>query len=223
MYTSLNFTLSSTELSTLLLSALISIALGLVIAKTHTINNNYNKSFVTTLSILPLIIMLIIMLVNGSLGTGVAVMGAFSLVRFRSLPGTAKEICSIFAAMAAGLAMGTYEPLIALLFTVIYAFVMILFEKTSLFDNKNKFQELKITVPEGLYKEDIFTDILEQYTNSYTLANVKTTSMGTLFQLNYQISFNQDESLQQFMNELRCRNGNLDINYNIISKESGTL
>ncbi len=201
------------------------IILGLVLAKVHTANNKSNKGFTMTLAILPLTIQIIIFLVNGNVGTGVAVMGAFGLVRFRSMPGTAKEIGSIFASMAIGLALGIEQILIAVLFTVIYSIVVIAYEKSGFGgeDRKNAYQLLKITIPEDLYVPDVFTAILDKYTTSYELERVKTSNMGTLFKLEYKISFNEDRNLKQFLNELRCRNGNLDINYNLVVTENSGL
>ncbi len=201
------------------------IILGLILAKVHAANNSSNKSFAMTLAILPLTIQLIIFLVNGNVGTGVAVMGAFGLVRFRSLPGTAKEIGSIFATMAVGLALGIEQIVIAVLFTFIYSVVVIVYEKSGFggTDSKNQFQMLKITIPEDLYVPDVFTSILEKYTTSYELEKVKTSNMGTLFKLEYKISFNEERNLKQFLNELRCRNGNLDIIYNLVVSENGGL
>ncbi len=205
--------------------SLTAIILGLILAKVHTSNNASNKGFVMTLAVLPLSIQLIIFLVNGNVGTGVAVMGAFGLVRFRSLPGTAKEIGSIFATMVVGLALGIEQIAIAVLFTVIYSIVIIVYEKTNFCgtDTSNQYQLLKITIPEDLYVPDVFTSILEKYTYSYKLEQVKTSNMGTLFKLEYKICFNEDKSLKHFLNELRCRNGNLDINYNLVVSENGGL
>ncbi len=216
---------SFSSLVEVMILSLTAIFLGLVLAKVHTANNKSNKGFIMTLAMLPLTIQLIIFLVNGNVGTGVAVMGAFGLVRFRSMPGTAKEIGSIFASMAIGLALGIEQLIIAILFTIIYSIVIICYEKSDFggTDVKEKFQMLKITIPEDLYVPDVFTAILEKYTNSYELENVKTSNMGTMFKLEYKISFNEDRNLKQFLNELRCRNGNLDINYNLIVRENNGL
>ncbi len=225
-YITSNFTnINYSSLIEVVVLSVIAIILGLILAKVHKLNNSSNKGFAMTLAILPLTIQLIIFLVNGNVGTGVAVMGAFGLVRFRSLPGTAKEIGSIFASMAVGLALGVEQIIIAALFTVIYSIVVIAYEKSSFggTDSKETFQMLKITIPEDLYVPDVFTSILEKYTLSYELEKVKTSNMGTLFKLEYKICFNEDRSLKQFLNELRCRNGNLDINYNLIVKENGGL
>lgn len=192
-------------------------------AKIHTVRNSYNKNFVVTLALLPLTIQLIIMLVNGNVGTGVAVMGAFSLVRFRSLPGTAKEIGSIFATMAVGLAVGTSQVLVAVLFTAIFAIISLTYEFTNFFESNNRMQSLKITIPEDLYTEGVFDTVLADYTKSHKLDIVRTTNMGTLFQLCYTIYFDESKDLKLFFDELRCRNGNLDINYNLLVGEENGL
>lgn len=217
-----NFT-GTTLINVLLLSA-VALILGFILSKVHGYKNTPSKSFQTTLAILPFIIQLIILLVNGNVGTGVAVMGAFGLVRFRSMPGTSKEIGSIFASMAIGLALGTGQIYIAIVFTLIFAIVMIMYENVNLFggsdDDKVKYQQLKITVPEDLYTPDVFTTVLEKYTLSYELVNVKTSNLGTLFKLEYKIVFDENKDVKHFLNELRCRNGNLDINFNYIIKEN---
>ncbi len=225
-YITSNFTnVNYSSLIEVVVLSVIAIILGLILAKVHKSNNSSNAGFAMTLAILPLTIQLIIFLVNGNVGTGVAVMGAFGLVRFRSLPGTAKEIGSIFASMAVGLALGVEQILIAAVFTGIYCIVVIAYEKSGFSgtDNKDTFQMLKITIPEDLYVPDVFTSILEKYTTSYELEKVKTSNMGTLFKLEYKICFNEDKNLKQFLNELRCRNGNLDINYNLVVKENSGL
>ncbi len=221
----LNSQLTVGSITNILVLSLSAIILGFIMTKVHSYKNNSTKNFSMTLAILPLTIQLVILLVNGNVGTGVAVMGAFSLVRFRSMPGTSKEIGSIFATMAVGLALGTGQIIIAVLFTIIYAVVVIGYESFNIFgkdidENKVSYQQLTITVPEDLYTPDVFTSILKKYTNSFDLANVKTTNMGTMFKLKYKIQFNNQENVKQFLNELRCRNGNLDINFNYIVEEN---
>ncbi len=220
----LNSQLTVGSITNILILSVCAIILGFIMTKVHGYKNNTSKNFSMTLAILPLSIQLVILLVNGNVGTGVAVMGAFSLVRFRSMPGTSKEIGSIFATMAVGLALGTGQIIIAVLFTIIYAVVVIGYESTNIFgksqeEAKVSYQQLTITVPEDLYTPDVFTSILRKYTNCYELANVKTTNMGTMFKLKYKIQFNEKENVKQFLNELRCRNGNLDINFNYIVEE----
>ncbi len=217
----LNENITTLSILQVLILSGVAICLGLIMAKVHTFKNEYNKSFVMTLAMLPLTIQLVILLVNGNVGTGVAVMGAFSLIRFRSLPGTAKEIGSIFSAMAVGLACGTGQIYIAIIFTVIYCVLALVYEATPLWNSNNRHQQLKITIPEDLYTVNVFSDILEKYTSSYELLTVKTTSMGTMFQLDFKVKFDESQDLKKFLNELRCRNGNLDINFNLIVNNNG--
>lgn len=223
----LNANLTMPTINEVLILSVTSIILGFILAKVHTLKNDTNKSFGMTLAILPLTIQLVIFLVNGNVGTGVAVMGAFSLVRFRSLPGTAKEIGSIFSSMAVGLALGIGQIVIACIFTFIYVIIVLCYESTNILgssdSNKNIYQQLKITVPEDLYTADVFNSVLEKYTESYTLEYVKTSNLGTLFQLRYKIRMVQDKNLKEFLNELRCRNGNLDIIYNYVIDEKNSL
>lgn len=217
----LNENITTLSILNVIILSCVAILLGLIMAKVHTYKNEYNKSFVITLAMLPLTIQLVILLVNGNVGTGVAVMGAFSLIRFRSLPGTAKEIGSIFAAMAVGLSCGTGQIYIALIFTLIYCVLAIFYEATPIWISNNRHQQLKITIPEDLYTSDVFDEILDKYTISYELITVRTASMGTMFQLDFKVKFDESKDLKKFLNELRCRNGNLDINFNLVVDNNG--
>ena len=158
-----------------------------------------------------MIVQTVITLVNGNLGTGVAVMGAFSLIRFRSAPGGAKEITAIFMAMAVGLAVGTGYYLLAFVFVLLIGTANIVYEKLDIGKSKENEKLLKITIPEDLDYETLFDDILCEYLNSWELIQVKTTDMGSLFKLSYQVCFKDNMSSKAFIDELRCRNGNLEI------------
>jgi uncharacterized membrane protein YhiD involved in acid resistance len=188
-----------------------SLILGIVIALVYMFRNTYNKQFVITLALIPIIVQAIIMLVNGSIGTGIAVMGAFSLVRFRSVPGNAKDIGSIFFAMAVGLAAGTGYILFAVLFTVLVGAITIILNITKFGEQKQVNRELKITIPENLNYPGLFDDIFEKYTRKNSLVKVKTSNMGSLYQLHYHITLNDETEEKTFIDALRCRNGNLDI------------
>ncbi len=188
-----------------------SVALGAVLAWIHSLYNNSSKGFVMTIALLPAIVQMVIMLVNGNLGTGIAVMGAFSLVRFRSVPGNAKEINSIFMAMAIGLATGTGYLAVAGLFVVIIGGISILYNATNFGEPKQKEKELKITIPEGLDYTGIFDDLFKEYTIKNELVKVKTANMGSLYKLDYRISLKNPTEEKKFIDELRCRNGNLEI------------
>ncbi|MDF2588100.1 MAG: hypothetical protein K0S41_1941 [Anaerocolumna sp.] len=202
-----------------------SILLGTGIAWVHSLFNQSSKGFVMTIALLPAIVQMVIMLVNGNLGTGVAVMGAFSLVRFRSIPGNAKEINSIFMAMAVGLATGMGYIGIAVLFVFIIVGINVLYNVTNFGEpNLNiKEKELKITIPEGLDYTEVFDDLFQQYTTKNELINVKTANMGSLYKLQYRIKLKNPMDEKAFIDELRCRNGNLEINCGKVSSLSEEL
>lgn len=201
----------SFSIETFLICIVGSIVLGAILAWIHSLYNNSSKGFVMTIALLPAIVQMVIMLVNGNLGTGVAVMGAFSLVRFRSIPGNAKEINSIFMAMAVGLATGMGYLVAAALFVAVIGGISILYNATSFGEPKQKLKELKITIPEGLDYTGIFDDLFLQYTAKYELTNVKTANMGSLYKLTYRITLKNPMDEKAFIDELRCRNGNLEI------------
>ena len=190
---------------------IVSLVLGGILALIHTYNNDYTKSFVMTLAILPAVVAVVILMVNGNIGAGVAVAGAFSLVRFRSAPGTAREIGAIFAAMGMGLIMGMGYIGYAALFTVLIGLAMLIYAKLASGDKKDLHKVLKITIPENLNYSDVFDDIFKEYTKNYKLNQVKTSNMGSLFKLNSEI-YLKDVSLEKdFIDKLRTRNGNLEI------------
>lgn len=208
----LNSILTETlTIQTFLLCMACSILLGGVIAWVHSKLNNSSKGFVITIALLPAIVQMVIMLVNGNLGTGVAVMGAFSLVRFRSIPGNAKEITSIFMAMAIGLAAGTGYLAAAVLFVVILIIASFLYNNTKFGEPQHQDKDLNITIPEGLDYTGVFDDLFEKYADKAELIMVKTANMGSMYKLNYRIEFKKAAQEKAFIDELRCRNGNLEI------------
>ena len=187
------------------------LALGLVIALIYMYRSDYNKPFVVTLALLPAIVGAVISIVNGNLGTGVAVMGAFSLVRFRSIPGTAKEIGYIFFSMAVGLATGMGYIPYAAVFTVIVGIVSLVLFKSRFGEIRGAKKQLKITIPESLDYSGLFDDLFDAFTRFHKLRRVKTTNMGSLFQLYYDIILKDETEEKAFIDQLRYRNGNLDI------------
>ena len=164
-----------------------------------------------TLAIMPAAIALVIMLVNGNIGAGVAVAGAFTLVRFRSMPGTAREIAAIFVDMAVGLACGMGYIVLAVIFFVVIAAMVILLTLIGFGDKSASTRQLKITIPENLDYNDLFDDLFEKYTTSQTLTRVRTSNMGTLYELTYDVVLKDSRQTKDFMDEIRCRNGNLNI------------
>jgi uncharacterized membrane protein YhiD involved in acid resistance len=173
--------------------------------------SKYTQSFVITLAMLPAVVQLVIMLVNGNIGAGVAVAGTFSLVRFRSVAGTAKEIGMIFLAMAIGLATGMGYVALAVVFFCIMAVFSLVLTVCNFGGAKENERELKISISEGLDYDGLFDDLLGQYTSSYELERVRTTNMGTLYELVYRVTLPQQTVPKDFLDALRCRNGNLTI------------
>ena len=204
-------TASSLTLQSLLFCTLASLILGMGVALVYMYRNTYSKNFVVTLALLPSMVQIVIMLVNGNLGTGLAVMGAFSLVRFRSIPGSAREIGSIFFAMAVGLATGMGYLGIAFIFLLIVGLASILLTTVRFGEEKKTEKLLKITIPENLDYSGIFDDLFNTYTKNAELVQVKTTNMGSLYELHYHIVLKEPAIDKNFLDGLRCRNGNLNI------------
>ncbi len=202
---------SNIELWAILVCSLVSIILGVVVAYTHKKTSNYSKNFLITLAILPVLVQTVMIMVNGNLGTSVAIVGAFSLVRFRSIPGTSKEILSVFFAMAIGLATGMGHVFFAVLMTVIVAITILLFNKIKLFDQSREEKILTVVVPENLDYTDMFDEVFTKYTKNVKLEKVKTTNMGSLFELSYRVTLHEDVNEKEFIDEIREKNGNLKI------------
>ena len=181
---------------------LVSLVLGGIMALIHTYRNDYTKSFIMTLAII---------MVNGNIGAGVAVAGTFSLVRFRSAPGTAREIGAIFAVMGMGLIMGMEYIGYAALFTCLIGLAILMYSRFSADGKKSTRKILKITIPENLNYSDVFDEFLEKYTKSYKLKQVKTSNMGSLYKLSYEIVLTDPSIEKEFIDQLRTRNGNLEI------------
>ncbi len=196
-----------------LLCMAIALALGFALAISYMFKAKYTKSFVVTLALLPTIVCVVIMMVNGNLGAGVAVAGTFSLVRFRSVPGTAREILSIFLAMGAGLIVGMGFLGYAAVFTLVMCAMLIFLNLANIGSGKkqNLNKTLKITIPEDLDYTEAFSDILAKYTTASELVKVKTSNMGSMFKLTYDITLASPEIEKEFIDALRTRNGNLEI------------
>ena len=208
-----NSIIPSTEITPLvfIILVLVSLVLGGIMALIHTYRNDYTKSFIMTLAILPAVICVVILMVNGNIGAGVAVAGTFSLVRFRSAPGTAREIGAIFAVMGMGLIMGMGYIGYAALFTCLIGLAILMYSRFSADGKKSTRKILKITIPENLNYSDVFDEFLEKYTKSYKLKQVKTSNMGSLYKLSYEIVLTDPSIEKEFIDQLRTRNGNLEI------------
>lgn len=191
----------------------VALVLGVFLAVVYAIKSRYTKSFLITLGILPAVVCIVIMMVNGNVGAGVAVAGAFSLVRFRSAAGTAKEIAVIFLAMASGLVCGMGYLAYAALFTLVIGIIFLVLQFIKIPQSKSvlKQKTLRITIPEDLDYTSIFNDIFDKYTTEYKLTNVKTTNMGSLFKLTYHLTEKDVAKEKEMIDQLRVRNGNLEI------------
>jgi hypothetical protein len=205
-----SFTLANTL--TIIISAII---LGLIISIAYIQTNKkrgYSSNFPITLIMLPVIIAIIILLVGNNIATAFSLAGAFSIIRFRSAPGDPKDIAYIFFTLAVGLTCGMGYIGYAIIFTIILCALMIVLDITKFGISKSKTTQLKIAVPEDLNYEDAFNEILETYTNSYHIENIRTRDFGALFELTYKINLKEDVNQKKFIDALRCRNGNLNIN-----------
>jgi hypothetical protein len=198
---------------TALLCTFASIGLGIVIALFYMAQGkkDYTKNYIITLILMPALVQVIIMLVNGNLGTGIAILGAFSLIRYRSLPGGSREICGIFFAMITGVATGMGYLTYAAMFVVIIGVVMLILGRLHIAEPINTQRALKITIPENLDYTEVFDDIFETYTTKSNLERVKTTNMGSMYELRYEIVLKDIKQEKQFIDEIRTRNGNLTI------------
>ena len=209
-------TLAAVSNKEFLICSLVSLGLGLVIAFAFAISNKAkqtkkSKGFLMTLALLPVIVQVVIMMVNGNIGTGVAVMGAFGLVRFRSAPGSAEDICAIFLAMAVGLATGTDQLAVAAMLAVGVGLIYIIYSFIPIGNSDKQLKQLTVTIPESLDYDGAFDDIFNTYTSSHELVSVKTTNMGSLFKLKYEVTFNSSSDEKKLIDEIRTRNGNLEI------------
>lgn len=195
------------------LSMLSALLLGAALTLVYTYKNSSSRSFTITLAMLPAVVSVVIMMVSGSLGAGVAVAGTFSLVRFRSAPGTAREICAVFLAMAVGLACGMGYLGFAALFTAVMCAVSFFYTRIGFGERKNAelLRRLRVTVPEELEYGGVFDDIFAEFTTQAKLVAVKTTNFGSLNKLTYEIELKQPGTDKQLIDALRCRNGNLEI------------
>lgn len=190
-----------------------SLVIGLILAVAYMCGTRYTKSFVATLAILPAVVCVVIMMVNGNVGTGVAVAGAFSLVRFRSAAGSAKEIGAIFLAMGTGLVAGMGYLGYAFLVAVLLGGVSLLYHRLDFGAGKkqDRYKTMHITIPEDLDYSGVFDKILQKYTTECELVQVKTTNMGSLFRLTYNLTLRSRDQEKEVIDKLRCRNGNLEI------------
>jgi heme/copper-type cytochrome/quinol oxidase subunit 4 len=196
-------------LSAYLIALGTSLFCGLIVLFATAFRNNVTKSFAVTVLLLPAIVQTVIMMVNGNVGTGIAVAGAFSLVRFRSVPGKAREIASIFLAMTAGLASAAGYVGIALLFTAVISVIMLVFSLIPI--KREREYELHVTIPESLNFNGVFDGIFKEYARSARLTKTKTSNMGSLYKLTYIVDLKDPLKSKEMIDAIRERNGNLEI------------
>lgn len=200
-------------LSGFLICIAVALGIGILLVLIYKRNSKSSPGFLATLAILPAVVAMVMIMVNGSLGAGVAVAGAFSLVRFRSAPGTAREIGALFIAMAAGLAAGMGYLAFAVIFTIILCLVELVYSSAVMqrFYGAAQTRQLRITIPEDLDYSDLFADIFQSCLERWELNEVKTTNLGSLFRLTYSVQMKGNASEKKMIDALRCRNGNLEI------------
>lgn len=212
MFNSILENVSSTlSVTNLLLCMGVSLILGIIISFVHMYTSKYTKNFIVSLAILPALVQIVIMIVNGNVGTSVAVLGAFGLVRFRSIPGNSKEIVSVFFAMAIGLAVGMGYVTFAICITAIISLILIILSKTNFGIKNVNEKKLKVVVPEELDYTEIFEDVMKEYTNKYTIEKVKTINMGSMYEITYNVFLSESKNEKEFLDKIRVRNGNLNV------------
>lgn len=199
------------DITTGLICAAVALALGIVIAITHMKTSQTSKGFLTTLATLPLLVMAVMIMINGNLGTSIAILGAFSLIRFRSIQGQAKDLLSVFFAMTIGLACGMGHILFAAVITVVAVVAIVFFSNTHLLEPNKRQRILKIVIPEDLDYEEVFDEIFSKYTSRAELTRMKTINMGSLYKLTYDVVMKPGVKEKDFLDELRVKNCNLKI------------
>ena len=199
-----------------------SLTIGIILALGYMNHARYSKSYIMTLAVLPAIVCVVIMMVNGNIGTGLAVAGAFSLVRFRSVPGSAKEISMLFLAMGTGLLTGMGYIGFGFVFAVVMSFVVALYTRFDFGTQKNalRYKTIRIAIPEDLDYTNVFDSVFEAYTDKYEFVRVKSFNMGSMFRVTYNLTMKKDANEKEMIDMLRCRNGNLEIT---LSKQDNSV
>lgn len=218
IFASIMTTGGGVTLGAYLISLGLALLCGLIVLLATSVRNRISKSFAITVFLLPAIVHTVIIMVNGNIGTGIAVAGAFSLVRFRSVPGKAREIASIFLAMTAGLTCASGYVAIAVLFTALISVIMLVFSLIPI--KRDREYELHITVPESLNYYGAFDSVFKEYTRSVKLVKSKTSNMGSLYKLTYIVDLKNPADSKNMIDSLRERNGNLEIALNIAPEEN---
>ena len=206
-----NSTATGLDITTALICSGVALGLGIVIAITHMLTSKTSKNFLITLAILPVLVMAVMIMINGNLGTSIAILGAFSLIRFRSIQGNAKELLSIFFAMMIGLACGMGHIFFGAVITAIAVIGILFFSYTHFLEPNKKERVLKIVIPEDLDYEEAFDEIFKKYTRKAELVRMKTMNMGSLYKLTYDITLRSGVKEKAFLDEIRVKNCNLKV------------
>ncbi|WP_438433770.1 DUF4956 domain-containing protein [Gorillibacterium sp. sgz500922] len=210
-----NSTLTVTDFSFLsaLLTVLVAIAMGGIISYTYMLTNpqGYSQNFTLTLILLPSIVAVIILLIGSNIARAFSLAGAFSIIRFRSAPGDPKDIAYVLFTMAAGLACGVGSFGYAVLFTLLLCGLMALLSRVNFGARKTLQKTLKVTIPENLGYDEAFAEVFRKHNIAYELKKIRTTELGSLYELVYAVSIDQLTNQKAFLDDIRCRNGNLDI------------
>lgn len=199
------------KITTVLICAAVALVLGMVVAITHMKTSQTSKSFLVTIATLPILVMAVMIMINGNLGTSIAILGAFSLIRFRSIQGQAKELLSVFFSMMIGLACGMGHVLFAVIITIITVLAIIIFTYFHILEPNKKQRVLKIVIPEDLDYEDVFDDVFKKYTTKAELVRMKTINMGSLYKLTYDVTLRSGIKEKAFLDEIRVKNSNLKV------------
>lgn len=199
------------EISSALIAAGAALLMGIALAITHRYTSQTTKGFLITLAVLPLLVMAVMIMINGNLGTSIAILGAFSLIRFRSLQGRAKDLLAIFFAMMIGLACGMGHILFGAVITVIAILAIILFTYTHFLEPDRHERVLKVVIPEDLDYEEVFDEIFKNYTSRHHLVKMKTMNMGSLYKLTYEVKLKHGVKEKDFLDEIRVKNCNLKV------------
>ena len=199
------------DITTALICAGVALVLGIAIAFTHLKTSQTTKGFLTTLAVLPLLVMAVMIMINGNLGTSIAILGAFSLIRFRSIQGRAKDLLSVFFAMMVGLALGMGHILFAVVISIIAIIAIIVLSYTHFLEPDQQERVLKVIIPEDLDYDDVFKETFEKYTARAKLVKLKTVNMGSLYKLTYDIKLKPGIKEKQFLDDIRVKNCNLKV------------
>ncbi|MBQ6375508.1 DUF4956 domain-containing protein [Candidatus Saccharibacteria bacterium] len=199
------------EISTALIAAGVALVLGIALAITHMKTSQTTKGFLVTLAVLPLLVMAVMIMINGNLGTSIAILGAFSLIRFRSIAGRSKDLLSVFFAMMIGLACGMGHILFGAVITVIAIIAIVIFTYTHILEPNRSERVLRVTIPEDMDYPDVFNDIFKKYTSRADLITMRTVNMGSLYDLTYNVKLRRGVKEKQFLDEIRVKNMNLKV------------